>query len=356
MEGLHHEEEALPSFVYGRSRIGTPLQDPGGKAMETLPTGVTQKLETPVLYFYGAAKKGVRARVDFPTGVVSQWFPRETRFGPAMGSVTVPGGGFMEWVFDMVPDATDRDFPSVRPDDIWVPSRRVSAVPIAVGAERERFIFYRGLGAFELPLHMTVDATDRITIQNHSSDASPALFLLRVHPGGGAVVPLGKLAGGGVLSNVPSPISGKERNLDEYVADAQTQIAAALVQTGLYPDEARAMVDTWSKSYFKSEGLRILYVVPRAWTDKLLPLQVEPTPAELVRTLVGRVELLAPSEEQTILARVNEAAAHALPPSSFILDMGRLAEPKLRRVLQLTTDPAVRTWTEQAITTATSMP
>ncbi|HEX6240457.1 MAG TPA: hypothetical protein VFZ61_06170, partial [Polyangiales bacterium] len=113
LEGLHHEEEALPGFVYGRSRLDQPLQDAGMKSMETLPTGVTQKLETPVLYFYGAAQKGLRVRVDFPTGVVSQWYPRATGFGPAMGTVTVPKDGFMEWAIDLDPSMSSREFPAV---------------------------------------------------------------------------------------------------------------------------------------------------------------------------------------------------------------------------------------------------
>jgi hypothetical protein len=356
MEGLHHEEEALPPFVHGRVAEATAPMVVLGKSMESQPAGVTQKLETPVLYFYGAAAKGVRVRVDFPTGVVSQWYPAATHYGPALGTVTIPGGGFMEWVFDMAPDMPAREFPSVAPDDIWVPSRNVDSVPVAVGAERERFIFYRGLGAFELPLRLTVDAQDRITIDNRSTDVSPAVFLLRVHPGGGAIVELGTLPGGGIMSGIQAPVGGKEHNLDIYVADAQNKIAAALVQTGLYPDEARAMVETWSKSYFKSEGLRVLYVVPRAWTDKLLPLSVQPAPAALVRTLVGRVELLAPSEEQALLARVNDASTRSLLPADVIASLGRLAEPKLRRALQLATDPAVRVWTQQAVDLAAATP
>jgi hypothetical protein len=309
-----------------------------------------------VLYFYGAAARGVRVRVDFPTGVVSQWYPSATRYGPELGEVSIPRDGFMEWVFDLRPEMSAAEFPSISPDDIWAPSRRVASVPVAVGAERERFIFYRGLGAFELPLRMTVDASDRITIDNRSTDVSPALFLLRVHPGGGAIVDLGALAGGGVMANILSPVSGKERNLDVYVADAQEQIAAALVKTGLYADEARAMVDTWSKSYFRSEGLRVLYVVPRAWTDKLLPLSVEPAPTALVRTLVGRVELLAPSEEKALLARVRDASTRSMPFADVIPSMGRLAEPKLRRTLELATDPAVRDYTQRAIAFAAEMP
>jgi hypothetical protein len=356
MEGLHHEEEALPAFVHGRGVMANGPMTLGAKSFEGQPQAVTQKLETPVLYFYGAGAAHLRVRVDFPGGVVSEWFPNAVGFGPALGTVTVPKAGFMEWRFDLAPDATPAEFPAVAADDIWAPSRRVASTPVRFGAEAEQFIFYRGLGAFELPFAVTVDATDRITIENRSSDVSPAVFLLRVHPGGGAIIELGALPGGGTLANVPNPVGGKEHDLDVYVADAQARIARALVATGLYEDEARAMVDTWSQSYFKSEGLRVLYVVPRAWTDKLLPLTVEPTPTAVVRTLVGRVELLAPSEERTLLARVADASTRALPPADVITSLGRLAEPKLRRALELATDPAVRAWTQRAITTAAASP
>jgi len=357
MEGLHHEEEPLPAFVHGRgAAAGGPVMPGGMKSMETQPASVTQKLETPVLYFYGTAPAGLRVRVDFPAGVVSEWFPNAAGFGPALGTVIVPAAGYMEWQGVLAPGAVAGDFPAVAPDDIWAPSRQVASVPVAVGAEKEQFIFYRGLGAFELPMNITIDASDRITLENRSSDMSPAVFLLRVHPGGGAIIELGPLPGGGLLPNVPCPIGGKEHDLDIYVADAQTRISRALEQTGLTADESQAMVNTWTKSYFKSEGLRVLYVVPRAWTDKLLPLTIEPTPTALVRTLVGRVELLTPTEERALLAQVTDATTRALPPSDVINALGRLAEPKLRRAFELATDAGVRSWTQRAITTAAATP
>ncbi|HTU63262.1 MAG TPA: hypothetical protein VMF89_32600, partial [Polyangiales bacterium] len=100
----------------------------------------------------------------------------------------------------------------------------------------------------------------------------------------------------------------------------------------------------------------VLYVVPRAWTDKLLPLSVQPAPTDVVRTLVGRVELLAPSEERELLTRVSAAAARGMALPDVVNGMGRLAEPKLRRVLEMTTDPVVRDWTQSAITFASGMP
>ncbi len=361
MEGLHHEEEALPTFVYGRGTLGGgAMPDAGMKSLERQPTGVTQKLETPVLYFYGAGIPSVRVRVDFPKGVISEWYPRAAAFGPEVVTTSTTlmtvAGGFMEWRATLTPSTSPSVFLPVPPEHIWAPSRRVASLPVQVGTENEQFIFYRGLGTFTLPIQIDVDANGLINLHNQSSDASPAVFLLRVHTGGGAIVDLGPLPAGGRITGVPLPTGGKEHDLAVYMADAQNRIAEAIQATGLYADEARAMVETWSRSYFQSMGLRVLYVVPRAWTDSLLPLTVEPTPRELVRTLVGRVEILAPAEERELLARVVAAAAAGLAPATVIQQLGRLAEPKLRRALELTTDPTARAWCQAAVTAAAAMP
>src|SRR6187399_1578592 len=49
LEGLQHEEEALPGFVYSRSKVREcPLRKQGYKGLEMPATHVTQKMETPV--------------------------------------------------------------------------------------------------------------------------------------------------------------------------------------------------------------------------------------------------------------------------------------------------------------------
>ena len=57
------------------------------------------------------------------------------------------------------------------------------------------------------------------------------------------------------------------------------------------------MVNTWKDSWFAEDGVRVLYVLPRAWTDRTLPLKLDPAPRELVRVMVGRAEVLAPALE-----------------------------------------------------------
>jgi hypothetical protein len=74
---------------------------------------------------------------------------------------------------------------------------------------------------------------------------------------------------------------------------------AALVEEGLFGDEAEALLSTWELSYFKSPGLRLFFTVPRPWTDSVLPLELS-LPAKLTRVMVGRIELVTP-EHRSLL-------------------------------------------------------
>src|SRR5690606_11882221 len=100
----------------------------------------------------------------------------------------------------------------------------------------------------------------------------------------------------------------------------------------------------WRSSWFGEEGTRLLYMVPGAITDQLLPLHVEPRPDEMVRVLVGRMEIMPASQEREILelvthsavtrSRIGEDQAQTFrsPVMKHLHAMGRLAEPALVRV------------------------
>src|SRR3970282_1769850 len=66
-----------------------------------------------------------------------------------------------------------------------------------------------------------------------------------------------------------------------------------LTAEGLYEKEAHAMVETW-RDHWWEEGLRAFHLLPRATTDAVLPLTIEPAAHELVRVMVTRVETVPP--------------------------------------------------------------
>jgi len=337
--GLHHEDEALPPFVHRRN-----LTDRNNYYFEELPEEPLQQLETPVLYFHARERTAVRVVVDFPEGVVSQWYPDASAFEPALEALTEVGQGSMTWEVTVDPAIDPATFPEVSPDEIWAPSRRVAATPVeaetAWGTQRERFIFYRGLGSFDMPVRVTAPSDARVVVSNDSADTLAEVVLLRSTATGGAVVALGALAAHASRAvEVPAARPGREA----FEAEARAELFAAIVATGLYADEAQAMVDTWTRSWLGNEGLRILYIVPAAWTDALLPIRIEPAPDELVRTLVGRVEIMTPGVEAATRAAITRLGAEPGwgELDAIVGELGRFAEPRVRRALGLELDAGV---------------
>ena len=94
--------------------------------------------------------------------------------------------------------------------------------------------------------------------------------------------------------------------LTDTVESLCAELEGILVERGLYPDEASAMVRTWSDSWFE-EGSRLIYIVPRGFVDHILPVTIAPAPAQFTRVFVGRLEIVTPA---TIQAVRTALAAH----------------------------------------------
>jgi len=58
---------------------------------------------------------------------------------------------------------------------------------------------------------------------------------------------------------------------------------------------------TWQSSWFE-EGSRLFYIVPASFVDTILPLTINPAPANTVRVFVGRMELVSPATEKAVEA------------------------------------------------------
>jgi hypothetical protein len=76
-------------------------------------------------------------------------------------------------------------------------------------------------------------------------------------------------------------------------AAVRIELERILVEAGLYPREARAMVATWRDSWFE-EGTRVFYVLAPSDVDEILPLAIDPHPVQVARVFVGRMEVITP--------------------------------------------------------------
>lgn len=312
----------LPGFVYSR-----PNGRNGLRNVSLLETGDKGSIagyllmETPVIYFYSEGARDVNVRVDFPKGVVTEWYPRATHVGPhiPMAGATLDEAATskIEWrgvkvLPRQTTEITADQLIRVRGDahtDHYYAARETDAnfvrVKGAAGAEHERDLFYRGVGFEEAPLNLAVD-TDENTLRLFTNSTEPLtdLFVVTVRNG-----KLRYQTADRVTSDQGLELSFDARPFEPLAAAREKlkkEMVAALERQGLYAKEARAMVNTWQNLWFASEGTRVLYLLPQAWTDKTLPLQVSPRPDRIVRVMVGRSELVVPAEARklTLVGRV----------------------------------------------------
>jgi len=128
----------------------------------------------------------------------------------------------------------------------------------------------------------------------------------------------GAVKGRAVLE--PPLLTGTMDSLDR-------EMEGLLVSRGLYQDEAHAMVETWRNSWFE-EGSRLLYIVPAAFVDGVLPLSINPAPAQTVRVFVGRLEIVTPATEKAV------QRALVTHDSATLKMFGRFLAPILETMIQ----------------------
>ena len=363
MGGMVESEETLPRFVRERSLNGYSR------------AGMFSKMETPVTYFYTDKPMQVSVQVAMPRGLLTHWFPAVNAFGPPRQDQTLNKedhkiGSFLDWgQFVILPDTRanlsslggwsknpgEPQLYDVGKEDTWKFARETDSALIkfrGAGGERfEKFLFYRGLGTFDLPLEVRSSGSDNdlnLSLRNRSAGNLEGLFAIWVKNGTIRFGGLDDLAGKAQRDVAATSTLTNHMHLHDGLPKIKDAVAESLVKAGLYRKEALAMVNTWEKSYFQNEGLRILYVLPRSDTDAAIPIQIKPTPTELQRVMVGRIEVLTPDTEKRIEAALAKVHAEDAPIAE--LDrLGRLREPVLRRIAVLTKTPEIKATAETLI-------
>lgn len=358
--GMYHEDEALPAFVYGFGETAPTVSQPAPTPFPSYPgrkpchgkgcfdlnflkaNVITQKMETPVIYFYTDKTEHIDVNVRFPEGVITETFPAPIRTSPAKSPSPILANGDTTFSVDVLPQTYD-SFPAVDRTNIYSHARNVASHVVRSGRDIEKFIFYRGLGRFQPAMEIR-SSGGALSLKADALNAPQAAFLVHVNESGhGNIVEIKFLpdrwASDGDVSAQVAPTVIQQLKDHTRIhsgsgisnANQGTELMLpALVRAGLFKDEAQAMLDTWKNGYLRTPGLRLLYVLPRSEVDRTLPLQMTPAPGKLERVFVGRIEVLLDTDEARILKDVATARE-----SFRVASLGRFAEPMLRRVLEV---------------------
>jgi hypothetical protein len=280
----------------------------------------TVRMETPVLYFYAPRETVVDVSVRFRQGLVTEYFPRAytspAAFQPG-GWISPEAEHVISWKDVRVQPGATPAFPAEASKNHYYAARDTDAAPLAVGPDRERFLFYRGAGTFELPLTAVVRPGNAVAVGNSGAEVIPAIVLFE-NRGGRIGWRVHRNLKDNALLDAP-PRGGS-------LAALRADLERILVEQGLYDREARAMVETWSDSWFE-EATRLFYIVASRLVDAILPLDIKPAPSDVARVFVGRLELVTAASltELESALRQNDRAGLAR--------FGRFLQPVADRLL-----------------------
>lgn len=242
-----------PSFVHRSAEAATGV----------LPMAIPpeyQICDKPVIFLHAGTTMDVRITVGFPTGRPYLHYPEATD-GMANGSRG------LQWYGQVNAPSTPVDASAYRPASAshwWSFLRSAGASPFVSSAshETESFLFYDGETRFPdgfrarrrriTPIAGHVDSVAWQLESGHASHLDIA----------GARMTRRSLA-----------------SVDALRADMKTTLMAR----GLTAGESDSLLDTWRSNLFAGDERRVIWMLPRATYDAMLPLTVTPTPTEVVR-------------------------------------------------------------------------
>jgi hypothetical protein len=351
----------IPDFVYRSDMSGNWSANP---ILHPKDTTALARMETPVIYFYSQRERVADVRVRFRGGFLTEWYPQATAAGSrvvANAATSADAWQFLiEWkgVKVLARDTQEMSLGQLirskagDGDHYYIARQtdanflRVSSPLARKGPEYERDLFYRGLGYFQAPLTVGMDAYEQhLSLTAREAEQIDGAFLVSIRQGMMR------------YRKIDLPISGAAASVDPNtepfgaLADvrklAMRDMARALVEQGLYDKEAEAMVSTWQDQWFAEDGTRVLYLLPGEWTDRTLPLEISPQPDRVVRVMVGRAELITPETDRQLRQQIltfksgdAKAKRHAVA-AMRALSMGRFLQAAVSKVTKDETDEAV---------------
>jgi hypothetical protein len=325
---INTDDEPVPDFVHdiaGDLLIGDAkaqrAQEASIRFVKSFPRAhpdVTMRLETPVLYVHPGSTPPPKldVSVEFRGGWLTQFYPDAQFNRPKSTAAPITRAVRSRLAWNDLKITEDQSKLPGTKEHVWLTPRNVkgAATLATPKGQTEKYLFYRGIGHLESPLRISREGGQFFFATNFDSDMpmdKPPTFshvwLTTIRPDGScawrAIDPINLLSS--KQSRAPATFAESDFSA-QRLAELKTSMHAALVSSGLFDDEATAMLETWTLSYFKSPGTRVFYVVPPSWTEYVLPLTVSPRPDELRRVMIGRIDLVTP-EQRGLLTQIAAA-------------------------------------------------
>ena len=203
------------------------------------------------------------------------------------------------------------EFPPIIGSRCYYAARQTDSVPLGIGTQHEKLIFYRGVGNFRPPLRPRYRADGTLEIRNAGTGPITLAILFQNHKG---------KIGYKVIHSIRDAVTVDPTTPIFNLGQLSLELKTALVEFGLYPKEASAMLETWRGSWFE-EGTRVLYIMPRQDVDSVLPLTMTSEPERITRVFVGRAEVLSPATKEILREAVDRGDTSSFEKFGRFLDV-----------------------------------
>jgi hypothetical protein len=135
--------------------------------------------------------------------------------------------------------------------------------------ESERFIFYDGLMPAPDFLRCGELGAGAVTLKNAASFDMPHVYVI-------------DRRGGATSAATIALSAGREARAQLSAADSgmiERSVRVDLLHAGLFEAEADSLLKIWHQGLFENKGVVAFYVLPSAQYERMLPMEVDPTPA-----------------------------------------------------------------------------
>lgn len=256
------------------------------------------RMETPVLYFYSAREATVNVRVSFPHGLITEYYPTIAKVSPSNPASAIndlrSATGTIEWNNVKVMPGAAESYPLETGQSHYYAARRTGSDPLQVGNQKEKFLFYRGIASFQPPIAAQVNANGTIEVTNLGVEQISGVVLFQSRDG---------KMGYTIVRDFDKQTTMEPPKLTSDFTSLQQSLEGLLIAQGMYAAEARAMVETWKDTWFE-KGTRVFYIVPPKTVDAILPLSIDPKPANVTRAFVGRMEIITADIQKEVLTAI----------------------------------------------------
>ena len=144
----------------------------------------TVRMETPVIYLYDSREEAGSVKVAFSKGVITEWYPRASRVEPAANIFDgtlyqLHPDGSIAWDSVTLSPILREEFTRENPDNHYYAARMTPSTPLRVktpaGEQQEKFLFYRGVSTFSVPISAKLTTAGKLLVENRSKEEIPPI-------------------------------------------------------------------------------------------------------------------------------------------------------------------------------------